>query len=102
MLTVASTGIILFLFRGCILYPENTIYFLAYSETTFRQARAGMTTKEVEALMGPPLRKVPWFDGPFTNWQYTTQYNPTLNFWRRWVFIRNGKVAFVVNDYGVD
>src|ERR1700677_330562 len=49
---------------------EYTVYADGYSESKFRSIRAGMTARQVEAIMGPPLMKglwqVPSGRGPFT------------------------------------
>jgi len=98
MLMVVLSGTMIFLVRGCILHPDNTIYADNYSETGFRQIRAGMTSKEVEALIGAPLRKAPYTGGASV-WHYTDQYNRTRSFWRRWLVIENDRVEEAVNDY---
>ena len=37
-----------------------TVYADGYSESRFRSLRAGMTVREVEDIMGPPLTKGQW------------------------------------------
>lgn len=98
MLMVVLSGTMIFLLRGCILHPDNTIYADNYSEIGFRQIRAGMTSNEVNVLIGAPLRKAPYTGGTSV-WHYTDQYNRTRSFWRRWLVIGNDRVEEVVNDY---
>jgi outer membrane protein assembly factor BamE (lipoprotein component of BamABCDE complex) len=95
---VVLSGTMIFLLRGCILHPDNTIYANGYSETGFRQLRVGMTSIEVVALIGAPLEKAPYTGGASV-WDYTDQYNRTRSFWRRWLVIENDTVEEVVNDY---
>jgi hypothetical protein len=62
-----------------------------------------MTTAEVEAVMGPPLRKVAWgTPADDEMWFYSDQFNYTANFWRRWLHFQNGKVLVVIDDFWVD
>jgi hypothetical protein len=84
----------------------GTIYSQNYDETKFQRLREGMTAKQVEEIMGPPLKKV------FTNqhmdahdegmWYYSNQRNATANFWRRWVLLEKGKAKLIINDYRYD
>ncbi len=98
MLMLVLSGTMIFVLRGCFLHPDNTIYADKLSETGFRQIRAGMTTKEVQALIGAPLRESP-YSGDASVWHYTDQYNRTRSFSRRWLVIGYDRVEEVVNDY---
>ena len=98
MLIVVLCETMIFLLHGCILHPDNTIYANYYSKAGFRQIRTGMTSIEVEALIGAPLRKTA-YTGDASVWHYTDQYNRTRSFWRRWLVIGNDRVEEVVNDY---
>ena len=42
------------------LFGFGTVYSAGYHESRFNALRGGMTCQEVEALVGVPLRKVPW------------------------------------------
>jgi hypothetical protein len=65
-----------------------------------------MTTAEVEAIMGRPLRIVPWDQmGGSPNvsmWFYTDQPSATANYHRRWVQFEGDKVIAVINDFWID
>jgi outer membrane protein assembly factor BamE (lipoprotein component of BamABCDE complex) len=97
MLMVLLSGTMNLVLRGCILHPDNTIYADNYSETGFRQIRAGMSSNDVEAVIGAPLKKAP-YPGGASVWHYTDQYNRTRSFWGRWLVIANDRVEEVVND----
>jgi hypothetical protein len=83
-----------------------TFYSAGFSESRFRTLHVGMTRGEVEAIVGPPLRKVPQNQstGPRDEelWCYSDRQDESANFWRRWVYLENGKVVSVVNDFWVD
>jgi hypothetical protein len=98
MIMVVLFGTMIFLLRGFILHPDNTIYADNYSELGYHQIRAGMTSKEAEALIGAPLRKTA-YTGDASIWHYTDQYNRTRSFRRRWLVIGHARVEEVVNDY---
>jgi hypothetical protein len=72
----------------------GTIYSARYSESRFRTVRVGMNCAEVEALVGRPLRIVPWnqHTGPQDEemWFYSDQPNALANFHRRWGPLREG------------
>lgn len=84
----------------------GTIYAERFSERRFGTIRVGMTPGEVEAIVGRPLRKVPWDDpGAPTGkemWYYSDQFHYTFNYWRRWVLFEKGKVLVVINDFWLD
>jgi hypothetical protein len=84
----------------------STFYSDHYSESAFNSLCVGMTHGEVEAIVGRPLGKVPWNQASGINdedmWLYSDRPDPTANFWRRWVFFKNGKVVTVINDFWVD
>ena len=84
----------------------STFYSDQYSESAFNSLRVGMTHGEVEAIAGRPLRKAPSNQASGINheemWFYSDRPDPTSNFWRRWVFLKNGKVVTVINDFWVD
>ena len=84
----------------------STFYSDQYSESAFNSLRVGMTHLEVEAIVGRPLGKAPSNQASGINdeemWFYSDRPGTTSNFWRRWVFFKNGKVVRVVNDFWVD
>ena len=49
-----------------------------------------------------PLRKVDWPGNGMQNWMFSDQVAPTSDYWRRWVFIKDGKVVDLVSDYWWD
>jgi hypothetical protein len=79
----------------------GTIYSKGYDETKFRSLRAGMSAREIESIMGSPLKKVP-MTGDYELWYYSDQVNALSSYWRRWVYVRHGKAMEVVNVYWVD
>jgi hypothetical protein len=84
----------------------STFYSDQYSDSAFNSLRVGMTHVEVEAIAGRPLRKAPSSQTSGINdeemWFYSDRPDPTSNFWRRWVFFKNGKVVTVINDFWVE
>jgi hypothetical protein len=110
MVVVAWIGIHLATLRALLInepfFGFGTIYSEQYSESRFRTLRVGMSRGEVEAIVGRPLRKVPWNQetGPHDEemWYYSDQPNATANFSRRWVCFENGKVVAVINDFWFD
>jgi hypothetical protein len=87
-------------------FGYSTFYSAGYSESRFLTLRVGMSGEEVEAIVGQPLRKVPWNQdmGPHDEemWQYSDRPDYTGNYWRRWVYFENGKVVEVINDFWLD
>ncbi len=81
---------------------RSTVYSVEYDESRFQQVRAGQTSKEVEALMGPPLRKVPYPDSGNVNWCYTAKRFGYSDYWKRCVFMKNDKVDHVSSMYWID
>jgi hypothetical protein len=97
---------------------EYTVYAEGFSEYSFRSIRVGMSIRQVEAIMGPPLEKgqwqVPSGSGPVTPgvgplddiWDYTRggKHVPgrIASYWRRAVFFRNGVVCSVDSTYLLD
>ena len=94
--------------RWWVRYNFATVYAASYREDRFAQVRVGMTRREVESLLGRPLRKAPmpgetW--EPDDIWVYSEPPGPGClgdNYWRRWVVFdrgKDGRVAAIVNDY---
>jgi hypothetical protein len=78
----------------------GTVYSERYSEARFNGLRPGMTAGDVEAIMGPPLKKVAWNSQEM--WLYSNQPHSTANFWRRWVYLQDGRTTTIINDFWVD
>jgi hypothetical protein len=110
MVIVAWVGVYIATLRALLMSDQffgfSTIYAQEFSESRFRNVRVGMSREEVEAIVGRPLRKVPWNQdsGPHDEemWHYSDQRDDTANFHRRWVFFEKGKVVTVINDFWVD
>jgi hypothetical protein len=101
MIVIAVIGLAMFAVRQ--MFFANTIYAVGYNELSFRQVRMGMTSSQVEALMGPPLEKVPWPEGGGVIWCYTgRRYNRSGDYWKRDVWIKDDKVSNVINMYWHD
>jgi hypothetical protein len=97
---------------------EYTVYAEGYSEYSFRSIRVGMSIRQVEEIMGPPLEKgqwqVPSGSGPVTPgvgplddiWHYTRggKHVPgrAASYWQRAVFFRNGVVWRMDSTYLLD
>lgn len=110
MVVVALIGLHLAALRTLLLHEPffgfGTIYSVQYDEGRFLSLRVGMTRAEVEAIMGRPLRVVPWNQHMGRHdeemWFYSDQPDATANFHRRWVCFEDGKVVVVINDFWVD
>jgi hypothetical protein len=100
VIAVLCTGIGLQVFSWSV-SPNETLYAAGYSEWRFFGIRTGMAQDEVEKRLGPPLIKVPWENGR-TCWMYTRQRTGLSDYWRRWIFMENGKVQDIVSDYWYD
>ena len=104
MMGMACLGLCLAGIRFVLLnFPYGglgTIYSRNYNETKFRSLRMGMSAKEVESIMGPPLKKIRYVDDEL--WYYSDQPNEVANYWRRWVHIRQGRVMAITSDYWID
>ncbi|WP_165227496.1 outer membrane protein assembly factor BamE [Aquisphaera insulae] len=74
-----------------------TLYARGFTEADFRRIRNGMTAEQVLAILGPPLRKLPWGNGSEA-WLYSNKYHRLANFHRRWLFLRDGVVESIVHD----
>jgi hypothetical protein len=92
-----------------------TVYAKGFSESKFRSLRVGMTVRQVEEIMGPPLATGKWQvpdgrGGPVTPgegdldnfWNYTRAGKVRGNFWSREVLFRNGLVDRIESTYYLD
>ena len=74
---------------------QDTVYADGYSEPSFLSLHNVMTNSQVQAIMGEPIRKNSWNDGGEVDlWMYSVSPSDG-NFWRRWVFFRNGLVYWI-------
>ncbi len=80
----------------------GTIYSKDYDETKFCSLRAGMSAREIESIMGHPLKKVQFTGDDHELCYYSDQTNAVSSFWRRWVYVRQGKATEIINDYWID
>ncbi len=88
-----------------------TVYAKGYCESKFRSLRVGMTVRQVEDIMGPPLKRGQWMvpagNGPITPgegilddlWYYTDGGKARGNYWRREVWFRDGVVRSTESTY---
>jgi hypothetical protein len=104
MIGVACLGLCLGIILRELPFGGNlgTIYSKDYDETKFRSLRAGMSASEIESIMGQPLKKVPMSGDNHELWYYSDQINVLSSYWRRWVYVRQGKATEIVNEYWVD
>jgi hypothetical protein len=91
-----------------------TVYAEGYSESKFRSLRVGMTVRQVEDIMGPPLERGTWIvpsgGGPVTHWEstvdllwyYTRAGKASGNYWQREVRFRKGLVYRMDGTYYLD
>jgi hypothetical protein len=81
----------------------GTRYASGFSEARFDLVVAGMTTSQVESILGMPLEKVPLYPDAEhgENWIYSE--SPLgLNYEQRWVIFQNGKVATTIKHYWIE
>ncbi|WP_165227495.1 hypothetical protein [Aquisphaera insulae] len=99
LVVVACLAVGLALVRRAAFPP--TVYAKGFTEARFALIHERMTADKVLAILGPPLTKLRAGDGPEA-WLYSDQYHDTANFDRRWVFMKDGVVESIVNDYWED
>jgi hypothetical protein len=110
LIVIALFGLHLAALRALLIHEPSlglgTTYSERYGEDRFTTLRVGMSRGEVEAIMGRPLRVVPWNQrmGPHDEemWLYSDQPNALANFHRRWLLFEKGKVADVINEFWID
>jgi hypothetical protein len=110
MIAIAVIGFAMFAVRWLV--SASTVYSAGFDESRFRQVRVGMTSEQVELLLGPPLKKVPWWQPGVggqpvwgqpgdVNWLYT-ECGHVIGYkwyWMRNVLMRDGKVIEVQSAY---
>ncbi len=129
MFTVATAGIMLAV--GKFVFIDNrpidlllaslsvvdgdyTVYGGGFSESRFRSVRVGMSERQVENIMGPPLWRGQWMapavglpitpgEGELNDlWHYTRAGKASGNYWRREVWFQDGVVYKTEKTYYVD
>ena len=84
----------------------STFYSDRVRRRAFDSLRVGMSQRDVENIVGKPLRRLPWNQEAGAHneelWCYSNRTDETFNFWRRWVFFTDGKVVSIANDFWVD
>jgi len=83
-------------------FGYGTIYSKGYTENGFNKVYVGMTSAEVEEILGVPLRKLPWSGGVDENWVYSEPPHDLANYSRRWLFFRDNTVVVIFNDFWLD
>ena len=71
-----------------------TFYSEKYGESKFLSLRKGMTAREVEAIIGPPLERIPHADGSVL-WTYSNREDDTCSFDMCWVYFKDDRVSSV-------
>jgi hypothetical protein len=113
MLAVAVTGLSLSFVNWLCTGPSLTDRFLSlvvghdtayskeYSHNKWASLRAGMTTAQVEAVVGKPLKTHgPYPDGT-EQWIYSESPGDT-HYWLRVVVCRAGKVVELIDSFYFD
>lgn len=100
MIVIALVGLATFAIRE--VFFANTVYSPGYSDSRFRQIRVGMTTAQVEGLMGPPLEMIPWSEQGLEIWCYSKKPSGRGDYWRRDLFVKGGRVCQILDMYWFD
>jgi SmpA / OmlA family len=85
-------GIGLFVFAGVM---PDTVYSKGYSESSFKSLKVGMTTQQVEAVMGSPLSKGTWYTPDQEMWQYSKQGSDEAVYYFRALYFKGGRLQAV-------
>jgi hypothetical protein len=104
MIAVAVIGLCCFIAERLIHGSEDTVYADGYSEQRFSTIAIGRTKDQVHTVMGAPLRKsrIPAPDGvEIELWQYSESPSGG-DYWRRWIWFRNRKVASIDSRFYID
>jgi hypothetical protein len=93
---------------------DFTVYAEGYRESGFRSLRVGMTARQVEDVMGPPLSVGRWQEpvpgqpitpgaGPLNDlWSYTRAGKARGNYWQREVWFKDGVVYSIEISFYLD
>jgi hypothetical protein len=82
------------------LLGHDTRYAAGYSESGWRKLRRGMTTREVEAILGPALKKI-HYERDHEIWSYTDSPRGS-DYWRRAVSFRGDVADEFVGGFYLD
>jgi hypothetical protein len=83
-----------------LMLGQDTEYPDGFSEEKWNKIRAGMTTSEVESIMGPPFNKLR-YPGQFENWKYSASHRNSHH-WNRTIQFRRGRVVEIHHSFYVD
>lgn len=91
----------------CTLAGHSTVYSKGYSESAFLSMRIGMTPRQVEDLLGPPLSQSVWYvniiGGPVEPvWSYSRPGKRFGDYWLRQVYFKDGIVHHIDRTYYID
>ena len=75
-----------------------TYYAPKFNQNKFNSLRPGMSSGELEKVMGPPLEKIRRRDGSVL-WAYSGRADVSCSYWRRLVMVRDEKITSIANDY---
>jgi hypothetical protein len=75
-----------------------THYAAQYDEGKFNALYVGMSSVDLENVMGAPLERIHQRDGSVL-WTYSSRDDVACSFWRRWVYLADDKITSVVSDY---
>ena len=81
----------------------GTRYANGFSESNFDRIVVGMTTSQVESILGLPIEKVPWpgKQGSMENWVYSE--SPLgLSYEQRWLIFQGDKVVIPIKQYWIE
>ena len=92
--------------RMILALDEGTIWVFDFKEKNFDKIKIGMTSHEVQILMGIPLYKsenYPENDNQKWFWYYTKQNSGTSDFDQRWViFNHSNRVQEIRKSFFID
>jgi hypothetical protein len=99
--SVAGVAVLITTLRW-VSFDRETVYAPGFDQARFDRIGMGTPAVEVEAALGPPLTKYPAGDDGVEVWHYTTGATGTSDYWRRWIFMKDGRVESLVDDYWYD
>jgi hypothetical protein len=96
--TVASLGLVMAGLRWLLATYVLATYSSGYSESAFNLLRVGMTPRQVEAIMGGPIKRIELPEDDFESWTYAD--SPfSIGCERRRVLFKRGKVRAVIKEH---